>query len=144
MTKTRHKKQTDFARRNQQTEKPIWGIRTKKTVSRGRRGHPQRQNPQRRGRKAKTTATTGTDIRRSNQKQKTALKRKARRQSNGTGDTELYIFAGMLAAVVTQRPGVPVPGGGEGELGGRRPPITLLFAVERALNGVATMPERPR
>jgi hypothetical protein len=66
----------------------------------GRRGHPQRRNPQNRRRKAKTTATTGTDLRQSTQKQKTVFKRKAQRQRSSTGDTELYLFAGMRAAVV--------------------------------------------
>ena len=40
------------------------------------------------------------DIRQFTQKPKTVFKRKAQRQSSGTGDTELYIFAGMRAAVV--------------------------------------------
>ena len=39
----------------------------------------------------------------------------ARYLAIGTGDTELYIFAGMRAAVVISVPGVSVPGGGEGE-----------------------------
>jgi hypothetical protein len=53
-----------------------------------------------RRRKAKTTATTGTDSRQFTQKQKTVFKRKAQRQHSGTGDTERSIFAGMRAAVV--------------------------------------------
>ena len=78
----------------------------KRRSSEGRRSHPQRRNPQNRRRKAKTTATTGTDIRQFTQKPKTVFKRKAQRQrsgtggTGGTGDTELYLFAGMRAAVV--------------------------------------------
>lgn len=49
-------------------------LRTKKTVSRGEKKPPATTKPAaREKKKAKTTATTGTDIRRSTQKQKTAI-----------------------------------------------------------------------
>ena len=44
----------------------------------------------------------------------------ARDLAIGTGDTKLYLFAGMRAAVVISIR-VPVPGGGEGELTHGRP-----------------------
>ena len=99
-------KPTGFARIRQRPRNRSEASDRKRRSPERRRGHPQRRNPQNRRRKAKTTATTGTDIRQFTQKQKTVFKRKAQRQrsgtggTGGTGDTELYLFAGMRAAVV--------------------------------------------
>jgi hypothetical protein len=93
-------KPTGFARIRRRPSNRSEASDRKRRSPEGRRGHPQRRNPQNRRRTAKTTATTGTDLRQSTQKQKTVFKRKAQRQRSSTGDTELYLVAGMLAAVV--------------------------------------------
>jgi hypothetical protein len=92
-------KRDRFARRNRQPRTQPGGPERKRRSPEGGSSHPQRRNQQGRRRKAKTTATAITDILKPTQNQKTVFKNK-RYKAIGTGDTELYVFAGMLAAVV--------------------------------------------